>query len=103
MPCFRPHISTHSPSPHVHPSSLLKAASKYLKDTTSVHGTVNIYVGIGKGSGKGEARDGAGGGGSATPGMRGLLAVGVNTPKRSAHLSTSPLHTHTHRRCGLGL
>lgn len=31
------------------------AASKYLKDTTSVHGTVNIYVGVGKGAGKGVA------------------------------------------------
>lgn len=30
-----------------------KVASKYLKDTTAVHGTVFIYVGVGKGPGKG--------------------------------------------------
>eukprot|EP00879_Flechtneria_rotunda_P004665 GHRR01004926.1.p1 GENE.GHRR01004926.1~~GHRR01004926.1.p1 ORF type:complete len:472 (+),score=181.16 GHRR01004926.1:169-1584(+) len=32
-----------------------KAASKYLKDTCSVHGTVHIYVSIGKGPGTGMA------------------------------------------------
>lgn len=32
-----------------------KVASKYLKDTTAVHGTVEISVGVGKGQGKGMA------------------------------------------------
>lgn len=71
-----PPVALHSPNPlalvlnwtlHVPPLLLLtqlemhasllphpQAASKYLKDTTNVHGTVNIYVGIGKGPGTGE-------------------------------------------------
>ncbi len=31
------------------------AASQYLKETTAVHGTVNIHVGLGDGPGRGMA------------------------------------------------
>lgn len=44
------------PQPYItHNPRHAQVASKYLKDTTAVHGTVNIEVGVGKGAGTGAA------------------------------------------------
>ena len=50
-----------------------QVASKYLKDTTAVHGTVNIYVGIGKGPGNGVQGSGPAGPGQCVAPAQGHL------------------------------
>ena len=70
-----------------------QVASKYLKDTTAVHGTVNIYVGIGKGPGNGALRGRAG---ERASGPRAMCSASPGPPGRfggSWHPPTPSSHT----------